>query len=536
MALTEPGILTEPGPTWAGDLNADLTLIDAHDHTSGKGVQVPTAGLNINANVPFNNFGATGLAYASLNPAASIPPSSTIVDSIFTATVSGRAELFYQDSQGVNIQLTSTGAVNQNSTTPASNGFSGSGYNTSGGAYAIWNSAPQVYSFTSNGSTLASVAAANVFSYGLVYSATGGSLAAPNTGYAMRGNSTALTFLYDTSGSGNFTNTAFQYVTATTRLVVNPVGTLDTTTASGLDAYTSASTGTTLVAQRAISRFGTTAVGQGAAQEFWSNNASSVYVRQAQISSFWDTVGAGAGLSLTAAATGTLATSPGIQIRNVGGTQTIGLGGLAVAGQGVTAYSDLVPSAANTRSLGSASLYFANVYTNVLQNGNPAEMRIIAGSAGNAEILNLQSDSAVNVRNFADSGWGNFAAGAVTANASSTVNGNLQVNGNITATGGVSGGGSQLQYSNTVSSGGTISGSAGVTVSSWSGGGSNANSVITLTYSGTVPSRVVLQALSATATDVMGVASPSGNSVTVYARDVVANVGNPVGFYILGFT
>lgn len=60
MGLTVPVPGVTPGPTYATEISNDLILIDAHDHTTGKGVKVPTAGLNINANLSFNGFGATG--------------------------------------------------------------------------------------------------------------------------------------------------------------------------------------------------------------------------------------------------------------------------------------------------------------------------------------------------------------------------------------------------------------------------------------------------------------------------------------------
>lgn len=60
MGLTVPTPGVTPGPTYATNISNDLVIIDAHNHTPGNGVLVPTAGLNINANLPFNGFGATG--------------------------------------------------------------------------------------------------------------------------------------------------------------------------------------------------------------------------------------------------------------------------------------------------------------------------------------------------------------------------------------------------------------------------------------------------------------------------------------------
>ena len=38
LVLPTPG--ERLGPTWATDLNTALTLVDSHDHSSGKGIQI----------------------------------------------------------------------------------------------------------------------------------------------------------------------------------------------------------------------------------------------------------------------------------------------------------------------------------------------------------------------------------------------------------------------------------------------------------------------------------------------------------------
>lgn len=64
MSLPTPGVDTGPG--WASALNAALLVVDQHNHTSGKGVRVPVGGLNINSDLPFNAWGATGLGRIQL--------------------------------------------------------------------------------------------------------------------------------------------------------------------------------------------------------------------------------------------------------------------------------------------------------------------------------------------------------------------------------------------------------------------------------------------------------------------------------------
>lgn len=53
LVLPEPG--TTPGPTWASEIVDAFESVDAHDHTTGKGTKVPSAGLNLNADVELND-------------------------------------------------------------------------------------------------------------------------------------------------------------------------------------------------------------------------------------------------------------------------------------------------------------------------------------------------------------------------------------------------------------------------------------------------------------------------------------------------
>lgn len=61
MNLTLPTVSVTAGPTWATYLNAAFTTVDAHNHTSGSGVPITTAAININADLDFNSYSATGL-------------------------------------------------------------------------------------------------------------------------------------------------------------------------------------------------------------------------------------------------------------------------------------------------------------------------------------------------------------------------------------------------------------------------------------------------------------------------------------------
>lgn len=104
MQLSIPTVGQEAGPQYAFDVNTSLTLIDSHDHSPGKGVSIPSAGININSALPFSNNSATGLASVQFNA----QPSFAALRSIYVIS----QDLYYNDGAGNIIQITSGGNVN----------------------------------------------------------------------------------------------------------------------------------------------------------------------------------------------------------------------------------------------------------------------------------------------------------------------------------------------------------------------------------------------------------------------------------------
>lgn len=103
MNLVIPGVGTEPGPEYGFDLNASLTLVDQHDHTAGKGVQISPAGININSDLSFGGNFAIDLAGLTLIAQNSTPDESTIYQS--------GVDLYFVDALGNNIRITESGGV-----------------------------------------------------------------------------------------------------------------------------------------------------------------------------------------------------------------------------------------------------------------------------------------------------------------------------------------------------------------------------------------------------------------------------------------
>jgi hypothetical protein len=112
MGLILPVVGQEPGPTWASDQNASGVIIDQHNHTSGQGVQIPTAGLNINTDLPFNSNNATLLNSVRWNNLAS--PLSGSAPNLTCGYVAA-GELYYNDASGNQVQITKAGSVNATS-------------------------------------------------------------------------------------------------------------------------------------------------------------------------------------------------------------------------------------------------------------------------------------------------------------------------------------------------------------------------------------------------------------------------------------
>ena len=132
MGLTLPDVSVTPGPTWASQINSDLSLIDSHNHTSGYGAPIPVAGLDINGSLPFGNNAATGLSYLQLNPQAAPATTSSLY-------VDGNGDFFYNNALGAQVQITSGGglAALPGSITNLPSGTAAVTFSSAGGKYTF---------------------------------------------------------------------------------------------------------------------------------------------------------------------------------------------------------------------------------------------------------------------------------------------------------------------------------------------------------------------------------------------------------------
>lgn len=107
MNLPVPVVGTDPGPDWANNVNASLSAIDSHNHSSGQGVQIGPAGMNINADLSFNGNNATTLRTSRYSSQSGTLSGSTDLDC--TYVVNG--DLYYNDGSGNQVRITQSGSV-----------------------------------------------------------------------------------------------------------------------------------------------------------------------------------------------------------------------------------------------------------------------------------------------------------------------------------------------------------------------------------------------------------------------------------------
>lgn len=107
MSLTIPIVSREPGPTYAVDINTSLSLIDSHNHTSGQGVQIPSSGLNINADLSFTGNNATNLRSSRYSSQGAVLSTPSDVGCVYLVGV----DLYCNDGNGNNIRITQSGGL-----------------------------------------------------------------------------------------------------------------------------------------------------------------------------------------------------------------------------------------------------------------------------------------------------------------------------------------------------------------------------------------------------------------------------------------
>lgn len=137
MNLPVPVVGVDSGPDWANNLNSCLTIIDSHNHSSGSGVQITPAGLNLSSDLSFLSNNATAIRSVRFSAQVSPLALSTDLGCLYESGV----DLYYNDGVGNQVRITQSGGVAgspgsiANLTSPASASY------VSGTQSFVWQSA-----------------------------------------------------------------------------------------------------------------------------------------------------------------------------------------------------------------------------------------------------------------------------------------------------------------------------------------------------------------------------------------------------------
>lgn len=167
MNLPIPVVGNEPGPTWASDLNNSLTLIDAHNHSTGSGVQITPSGMNINSALPLNNNNLTLARSLRLSSQGAPLALAADIGCLYEVGV----DLYYNDGSGNQIRITQSGAVA---------GTPGSISSLTSPASASYNAGNQTFVWQSDANTPANMDFGSAILRNIVANSKGLTLAPPN--------------------------------------------------------------------------------------------------------------------------------------------------------------------------------------------------------------------------------------------------------------------------------------------------------------------------------------------------------------------
>lgn len=107
MSMPVPVVSVDPGPDWANNINACLSILDQHNHATGQGVQITPSGLLINTDLTI--LGNNLIAIRSVRFSPQGAPLSLPADLGCLYEVG--VDLYYNDGSGNQIRITQSGAI-----------------------------------------------------------------------------------------------------------------------------------------------------------------------------------------------------------------------------------------------------------------------------------------------------------------------------------------------------------------------------------------------------------------------------------------
>jgi hypothetical protein len=106
MLLVLPDVGADIG-AWGTKLNTLFGLVDAHDHTGGKGPLIKTAAISIDADLSLQAHGLTSINRLVMRSVTALTSGAT---TIFVSIADN--ELYWRTAAGVNVKLTSGASIN----------------------------------------------------------------------------------------------------------------------------------------------------------------------------------------------------------------------------------------------------------------------------------------------------------------------------------------------------------------------------------------------------------------------------------------
>ncbi len=107
MILPIPVVGTQDGPQYATDINNCFTLVDAHDHSPGRGVAITPSGLNINAELTLANNNLIAARSIRFQPQVTLISNPADLGCLYESGV----DLYYNDGVGNQVRITQSGGV-----------------------------------------------------------------------------------------------------------------------------------------------------------------------------------------------------------------------------------------------------------------------------------------------------------------------------------------------------------------------------------------------------------------------------------------
>lgn len=167
MSLPVPGVGTESGPQYATDINSCLSIVDAHDHTPGSGVQITPSAIDINADLLLNGNNLTTARSLRLSAQSAVLNLATDLGCLYEVGV----DLYYNDGLGNHVRITQSGAVS---------GTPGSISNLVAPASASYSAGSKTFTWQSDALTPANLDAGSVIIRNVLASSEGVTVSVPS--------------------------------------------------------------------------------------------------------------------------------------------------------------------------------------------------------------------------------------------------------------------------------------------------------------------------------------------------------------------